>query len=196
MHMNRILLFLLVFVGLVHVASAQNQSIGIRLGDPTGVTYKKYLNRSSAVEFGLGTAATGWNHNYYVKSFHNKKGYNGNIYNSHSVSNIIYLQGRYLLNYPVPVQGVEGKFDWYWGGGAVLKLARVQYYYQNEAPPYNTLIDERTDIDFGPEGIVGAEYKFEDLPFTLFAEVSLMLEIADRPGAFRGFIGTGARYNF
>jgi hypothetical protein len=55
--------------------------------------------------------------------------------------------------------------------------------------------DERTDFDFGPEGIFGAEYTFEDVPVTLFAETSLQLELVDRL-TLRLFAGTGARFNF
>lgn len=194
MSMNRIFLFL-VLACAAQGALAQNRGIGIRLGEPTGVTYKVHLNKSRAVEFILGTASNSWNHNYYEKSFHDRGSYNGRIYNSHHVSNTVFLQGRYLFNYEIPVQGVEGRFDWYWGVGAVLKLASVEYSYQNEAPPFNTFRDTRTDIDIGPEGIGGAEYKFEDLPLTLFAEVGLMLELGDSFG-FRGLLGTGARYNF
>lgn len=192
MRMNKLFVFI-VFFGTAQLAAAQSRGIGIRLGEPTGVTYKNYFARGRAFELGIGTAATGWNSNYYESSFRKRNGaYN---YTSHQVDNIVYLQGRYLLNYEVPVRDVEGRFDWYWGVGAVLKAAQVHYYYTDDTPPY-TFSESRTDIDFGPEGILGAEYKFEDLPITLFAEVSLMMEFADRFGAFRGFIGTGARYQF
>jgi hypothetical protein len=186
---------LLILVGAGQVLFAQNQSIGIRLGEPIGVTYKNYVTKSTAFEFILGTASHGWSSGYYEKSFRNRDSYQGYRYSSHNVNNVVFFQGRYLMNYPIAVQGVEGKFDWYWGVGAALKLARVNYYYQNEQPPHNSYSDQRTDIDFGPEGIGGVEYKFEDLPITLFVEASLMLELGDRFN-LHGLIGTGGRFNF
>ena len=54
----------------------------------------------------------------------------------------------------------------------------------------------RTDIDIGPEGILGMEYTFEQVPLTIFGEFSLFIEIVDRPAALRGLSGVGVRYNF
>ena len=51
------------------------------------------------------------------------------------------------------------------------------------------------DIDIGPEGMIGMEYTFEDVPITVFGEVSLMLELVDRV-TLRPFTGVGARYRF
>jgi hypothetical protein len=192
----RRIIFIAAVACITHAANAQNHSIGVRLGEPTGVTYKNYLNKSRSFELGLGFGSSGWSGNYYEKSFHNKSRYNGYYYTSHSVNNTVYFQARYLLNYPIPVEGIEGRFNWYWGIGGILKVAQVRYYYQNELPPYPGYTDTRTDIDIGPEGIGGVEYKFEDLPFTLFVDASMMLEVADQFGALRGFIGTGARYHF
>lgn len=180
-------------------AGYSQQTIGLRLGEPTGIVYKNYLNyggtKGTSFEFGLGTASNSWNHSYYENSFGDRSAYNGYRYNSHRVSGVVYFQGRYLFNYEIPTHGVDGRFDWYWGLGAVLKVATVKYYYQNDNAPFQTGSDSRTDIDFGPEGILGAEYRFENVPIILFAEFSLMIELADRLGA-RGFVGTGARYRF
>ena len=89
-----------------------------------------------------------------------------------------------------------GKLEWYWGAGAMLKFATVTYTYQLEDSPSNVGNDRRTDIDFGPEGIAGMEYTFDDIPLTLFGDVSLMLEFADRPLTVRAFAAAGARFNF
>ena len=99
MRMNKII-FAIVFIGMVHVAAAQNRGIGIRLGEPTGITFKNYFARGKAIELGIGSAAPGWNHNYYQSSFSKRNSYEGQ-YVSHRVDNIIFLQGRYLLNQEV-----------------------------------------------------------------------------------------------
>ena len=175
-------------------ALAQTQGIGIRLGEPMGVTYKKYFGRSKAIEFGLGSAGPGWNYSYYRNSFESRNQYDDYRYRSHSVQSIVYLQGRYLLHYDIYIQGLEGKWDWCWGVGGMLKLAKVRYRFADDAPPFNET-DTYTDVDFGPEGIIGMEYTFKDVPLTVFGEVSLLLEIVDRV-TLRPFGGAGVRYNF
>lgn len=173
---------------------AQDRAIGLRLGDPTGITYKKYFGRTKAVEFGIGSAIPGWHNTYYRNSFNAHGPYNGFAYRSHTVQSTLYLQGRYLLHYDIYVQGMEGEWDWYWGAGGLLKFSSVQYRFQNNEPPFNES-DTYNDVDFGPEGMVGMEYTFEGIPLTVFGELSLMLEIIDRV-TLRPFSGIGARYRF
>jgi hypothetical protein len=158
-----------------------------------GITYKKYLPQNRAIEFGLGTLTSGWYSQYYENSFSRYKRYDGYRYLSHNVSSTVYLQGRYLFHTDIHIEGMMGELDWYWGLGGMLKFANVDYRYRNENE--EIVRDTRTDIDLGPEGILGMEYTFEDVPITLFGEFSLMMEFADRL-AFRGFSGVGARYNF
>jgi hypothetical protein len=172
---------------------AQDRGIGLRLGTPMGITYKKYLPRDKAVEFGLGTGYTTWYHNYYENSFHDFDRYEGFDYVSHTVRAPLYLQGRYLFHQDIHVEGMVGELEWYWGIGALMKVANVDYRYRDDGV---LITDRRTDLDFGPEGMLGMEYTFRDIPLTIFGEFSLMIEFADRPGALRGYSGVGARYNF
>jgi hypothetical protein len=90
---------------------------------------------------------------------------------------------------------MAGKLGWYWGGGVMLKSAGVEYWYSSIGLN-DAYSDKRTDIDFGPEAIAGTEYTFDDIPLTLFGEVSVLLELADRPLSFRAFAAAGARFNF
>jgi hypothetical protein len=173
---------------------AQDRGIGLRLGAPMGITYKKYLPQNRAIEIGLGTLTSGWYNQYYENSFSKYNRYDGFDYQSHNVNSTVYLQGRYLFHYDIQIEGMMGKLDWYWGLGGMLKLASIDYRYRNENE--EIIRDTRTDIDLGPEGIIGMEYTFEDVPITIFGEFSLMMEFADRPLAMRGFSGVGARYIF
>lgn len=172
---------------------AQDRGIGIRLGNPMGITYKKYLPRNNAVEFGLGTGYSSWYPHYYENSFNHFDRYEGYNYVSHTVKSPLYLQGRYLLQNDIHIEGMMGKLQWYWGVGGIMKIAEVAYRYRD----INNFVvrGTRTDIDIGPEGILGMEYTFEQVPLTIFGEFSLMVEIVDRPG-LRGFSGVGVRYNF
>jgi hypothetical protein len=173
----------------------QNQGIGLRIGNPLGLTYKRYLPNDRAFELIFGTAPGGWNKNYYKNSFKDFDKYDTDVYRSHDVESTVYFQGRYLFDYNIPVEGMVGKLDWYWGAGALLKFAKVNYSYQ-PGDATTILYDTKTDIDFGPEGIAGMEYTFDDIPLTLFGEVSVLLEFADRPLTFRAFAAAGARFNF
>lgn len=185
----------IVSVGLVLGVNAwaQQQAIGIRAGDPVGITYKKYFSGSNAFEFIFGTASRSWHQNYYRNSFNEFDKYEDRRYLSHHVESTIYLQGRYLLHNDIMVDGMEGSWQWYWGAGALLKLAKVEYRFQEDLPPYNIDTDVSTDIDLGPEGIIGTEYTFEDLPITFFGEASLFIELADRPATLRAFGALGMR---
>ncbi|MBX2914072.1 MAG: hypothetical protein KF856_02245 [Cyclobacteriaceae bacterium] len=177
-------------------AMAQQQGIGLRLGDPTGVTYKKYLGRTRAVEFGIGSAPAQWHNNYYINSFEQYPRFDNYRYQNHTVQSTVYLQGRYLFQYNIPVENMEGSLAGYWGAGALLKAAQIQYRFQNREAPFASGRGSVNDLDLGPEGIIGLEYTFQDTPLTVFGETSVFLEIADRPATIRAFGGLGVRYNF
>ena len=181
---------------LVNGVNAQDRSIGLRLGYPLGITYKTYVQSNHAIEFLLGTAPSGWNSHYYEASFDKYNDFDHSSYMSHHVKSSVYLQGRYLFQYNIPVDGMVGKLDWYWGAGAMLKFASVQYHYKSNEPPNNAYYETVTDVDFGPEIMAGMEYTFEDVPITLFGEVSVLMELANRPLVLRGFTGVGGRLRF
>lgn len=195
--MSRVITFIIAFF-LIQAAFGQKRSngIGLRIGEPFGVTYKRYMSPRSSLEFAIGSSPKGWSDAYYRNSFDDYAEYENYNYLSHDVESIIYLQGRLLLNQPILIEGLDGTLDWFYGIGGVLKSARVDYRFQGEEFPFDFESEDRTDVDLGPEGILGMEYFFSDIPLTIFGELSLMLEIGDRPGTFRLFGGAGLRYNF
>lgn len=188
------ILFAFLFAG--YFSFAQKQGIGLRLGDPVGLTYKKYLPQDRAIEFGIGGASAQWHRTYYQNSFDEYSQYDNYRYIGHTLESTIYFQGRYLFHYNIPIEGMEGKLDWYWGAGGMLKIAKIKYKYQDREVNPRTATDVKTDIDIGPEGILGMEYFFEDIPLAVFGEASLLVELADRPGSVRVFGGLGLRYLF
>jgi hypothetical protein len=175
-------------------AQRPKQGIGVRLGDPVGLTYKKYLPRQKAIEFNLGAEPRRWRYDYYRDSFHDHNRYENYHYLSHQVRTNLCLQGRYLMHYDLWIEGMEGKWQWYWGPGGVLKFATINYRYQYA--PGDIRNDQRADVAFGPEGIIGSEYTFEDVPITIFGELSLMIELVDNPAAIQLLGGAGVRVNF
>jgi hypothetical protein len=172
------------------------EAVGLRLGDPVGITYKRYLPGNHAFEAIFGGSPHGWHHAYYQNAFEDYSQYDQYTYFSHTVETAIYLQARYLLQYNIPVEGMIGKLDWYWGVGGLLKFAKVRYRYLNPDANPTTQANIKIDVDLGPEAILGMEYLFEDVPIAVFGEASFAVEILDRPGAFIGLGAVGIRYNF
>lgn len=177
--------------------SGQHESLGVRLGTPTGIVYKKYLsNSTNALEFGFGAQPRGAQQQYYRNSFEKNDSFEGDEYTNHSVKNNLFVQGRFLKQYPWPVEGIEGSFEWYWGVGVLMKVANVNYRYTEQGIPNIQESQTVTDLDLGPELPLGMEYTFEDIPLTLFGEASLFLEIVNRPFVPALYGGIGLRYNF
>lgn len=173
----------------------QKQAVGLRLGNPLAVNYKMYFDNDRAIEFGVGTKPPGLNSSSYYKNSFDHYVDNAD-YLSHDVRSTLYLQARYLFQHDLTIDGIEeGKANWYWGLGAVVKIASVRYGYQERTPPFRALAETKTDIDFGPEGIGGVEYTFEDIPLMVYGEASIMLELADR-FTLRPFGAVGARFIF
>jgi hypothetical protein len=190
-------LILLAFLAICLSAVAQTpvHSVSARLGVPVGLTFKTYTTKKAALEFGIGGGSPYWSKHYYINSFNNISKYEDFRYIDHSVQNTIYLQGRYLKDFPIPTTGMEGALNWYCGAGIVAKFAKVTYRYTNTDAIPPTQTDSRLDINFGPEAILGAEYWLEDTPFSFYGEGSAMLEIFDRVSG-RVFGAVGVRYHF
>lgn len=190
------LLPLLLAIGVTGYSQQSTGALGLRIGDPIAVSYKLVTPTNKAIEFMLGTAPRSWHSSYYENSFDDYSKYDGYIYRSHEVENNIYLQARYLFYYNIPVSGMDGKLEWYWGVGALLKYGRVKYRYWEDEPGFTPGEDTRNNIDLGPDGIGGVEYYFYGLPLSVFGEVSLFMELADRPVTPRMMGGVGARVYF
>lgn len=198
--MSKYLFSLLLLAGFVLTgnqvqAQYYNQGIGLRIGDPLGISYKAYLQNSSAVEFVVGTTSRNRHNTYYKETFKHRDKYEDYTYFDHDVRFTLALMGRYLRHESFPAN-VEGRLDWYYGGGAQLRISNVEYSYFKNNQTSMTSTDELTNVDFGPEGILGVEYELQDYPVVGFAEVSLFMELVDRPLIFRAFGAVGVRYAF
>jgi hypothetical protein len=175
---------------------AQHQSVGLRMGTPTGFTYKKYLaNSAGAIEAAFGTVSPEQHARYYRKSFRHYSEFDNQNYFSHKVNSTLYIQGRYLFQYPWEMSGA-GKYEWYWGIGGLLKLANITYTHFENNGNGSLIKTKKNDIDLGLDLPLGMEYTFEDAPITLFGEVGPFIELADRTGIVQLKGALGIRYNF
>jgi hypothetical protein len=180
-----------------YFSAAQNStnSIGLRLGQPLGMSYKKKFNNNKAFEIILGTGLSNWSKRYYEFSFYREYDRDDYTFRGHEVKNTFFIQGRYIFQNQIQTEGIKGNLEWFWGFGAMLKTAQVQYSFLEKKPPENHLLD-KNDIDLGPEALIGMEYTFNNTPLTLYADISILIEIVNRPAYLRGFSAIGLRYNF
>jgi len=92
-------------------AQEYDGGVGLRLGDPFGITYKNYRDANTAVEFILGASGTNWHTSYYRKSFDRISKFDNFLYDGHRVDYAIALNGRFLWqqNFNEDIDG----FKWY-----------------------------------------------------------------------------------
>jgi hypothetical protein len=178
---------------------AQEHQIGLRLGEPFSITYKTYLDEHFSVEGMIGRGSPN-STPYYRRAFETNRPLSSAVYSGHSVSDAFNLHARIAYNEDITSEFdiSEGTLLAYAGVGAQLRSTRVDYAYftPSTGNQPNFQAESRTNIDFGPEGYVGTEYIFQDLPLSIFAEVGLFLELLDRPGHIKLQGGIGARYLF
>jgi len=167
----------------------KNMAIGLRVGDPTGVTFKKYLGTKAALEFnaGLSTFLSGYDYNYDYDHHVKQYGYYGYGY-SNRVG--LAFQAHYTRLFDIkPVAGLQ----WYAGGGLQLRTISYKYYYWDY---YGNRIDDRaTYVQFGLDALGGAEYTFKDAPFSVFADVNFFINFVHNPNVYIQ-PGIGGRFNF
>ncbi|MEO8591289.1 MAG: hypothetical protein ABI432_18060 [Flavobacteriales bacterium] len=181
--------------------NAQTWGLGFRLGDPSGITVKKYWG-GHAFEVSLGRThvfngpayySGHYDHWYEDQHFD----YPAHEYLNYRASSAIGLQAHYLVQKDVKN---AGGLDWYYGFGG--QIRSLQYYYDyrykpGPGPEWVVVHDEHvTEVDLGLDGVVGIEYKFTDAPIALFLDATLFMEVFDNPFVFWPQMGLGARYNF
>jgi len=190
---------IILFMFLPFLSQAQERSVGLRLGEPFAITYKDFLSDYISFEVMLGSGSVNGN-SYYQRDFENNPPSSSAFYLSHGAKKGVSLHGRLAYNEDfTETFGIEqGYLLGYGGAGVQLRTTQVNYNYANGNPQSSVPIlrEDRTNVDFGPEAFVGAEYYFDDLPLNVFVEAGLFLELLDRVGHMKGQGGLGIRYIF
>lgn len=175
--------------------------VGVRLGDPTGFTAKKYLRQGRAWEYILGRPAGWWyGDGYYRDRFRNKNLPGDTRFDRIRNYNALSFQMRYLFHLDFPdAPGLQ----WYYGFGGQLRISTFDYYYSTFVPtgPGNSgfwrpEVQRGTAFGVGADGVLGMEYTFSEAPISVFLDLNLYLEILERPFFAAGQLGLGVRYNF
>jgi hypothetical protein len=175
-------------------SSGKNFGVGVKLGDPLGLSLKKY-NGNKAFELIIGRSYYYGGADYYGYYYkHDKRFKNGYVYGGYDTrSTPIAIQLHYLIH--KDISSVDG-LQWYYGVGGQLRYATFKYRYWDVNTSYNVQYARVTDFGIGPDGVLGLEYTFNDVPISLALDLDLYMEIIDRPFMFLLQGGLGVRYNF
>jgi hypothetical protein len=187
------------------VKTDASHGIGIKIGDPIGLTYKAYFLDRLGFEIVAGIPTGGLYANFIIDEFNNLEfeGFEGDslLYISHDIGASAALQARFLLHNPLP-SGITGEtgVDWYVGIGFSLRFLDVTYQFQNvsSGDPTDFELGEANEKFFlqGPEITLGFEYALNNLPLTAFAEGNVFLSLGSVSTDLRFLGGLGLRYNF
>jgi hypothetical protein len=180
------------------MAQKSTWGAGLRFGDPTGISIKKY-GAKAAVEFNMGRTYNLYYHNY-EKDFYRYDQYDNRG---------IYVYDKYTVQAPIAVQlhimkqkkikDIKG-MDWYIGAGPQFRSQRLEYFYKEKYGPdkndwrYTSAVHR--NIDLGVDGVIGLEYSFADMPLSIAADATIFMEIFDDPFIPWGQMGVALRYNF
>lgn len=175
----------------VGTSAEKNMAIGVRLGDPSGVTFKKYLGTKAALEFNAGIPTFlfgGYDYAYDYDHHHYQNGYYGYGHTGRPFG--LALQAHYTRLFDIrPVTGLQ----WYAGGGLQLRTLSYKYYYYDNNGYYHE--DRSASVQFGIDALGGAEYTFRDAPFSVFADLTIFVNFVNNPGVYAQ-PGVGGRFNF
>ncbi|MFN3402557.1 MAG: SH3 domain-containing protein [Cytophagaceae bacterium] len=179
-----------------------NWGIGLRLGDPTGLTIKKYLEKS-ALEFSIGRGYMFYGDRYYHRGFDRR--YDHYYYNHPHYERFEYRY--YSASFPLAVQlhyvfqnnfaGVDNLY-WYAGFGGQFRYQSYTYHYRYKYwgnPYWYEGSESYTDIDIGVDGVFGMEFFIPRSNISVFADVTIFTELADS-FQFWPMGGIGGRFNF
>ena len=182
-------------------AAAQDWGIGFRLGDPSGLTVKRYWN-NKAFEVSVGRSYLFTGNKFYNKAY--ERWYDRSDFNydkheflsyAHSVP--VGVQLHYLIQNPV---GKVNGLSWYYGFGAQIRVVGYQFSYRYKVPNDNEWIyvenARASNVDLAADAVLGMEYTFPKAPVSLFVDGTVSMEVFDDPFLFFLQGGTGVRFRF
>lgn len=172
--------------------------VGLRLGDPTGLSVKRFLG-SNAVEFNAGRTAWIYDPEWRFKHYNDFNNYG---YLDGRLRSALSFQLHYLKYKDIQV-GLPG-LQWYYGFGGQLRALTADYHYQYRVYygpgggdyRWERRWEKTTHLDFGLDGVIGLDYTLPKVPISIFVDMILFAEIVDNPFQFQLQGGTGIRYHF
>lgn len=193
----KIILPLLLIIVAIPTFGQQHQ-LGLRVGDPFGITYKTPVSDKFSFEgiLGRGRQSSG---QYYRRTFEDNRPVSSARYFAHQASGALslHVRGVYEESFSEDFDISEGDLVIYAGLGIQFRSVRLDYYYTTPNATTNAteIVESRTNIDLGPEIFLGSAYYLEDLPIAIFVELGFLTEIVDRLH-LKGQGAIGVRYLF
>ena len=178
------------------------QGIGIKVGDPTAITYKFYATEKLAFGLEFGRAASGLYRDLHRDRFETSPVYQDSIYISHNVlsQNVFSASVYYYKEGPRAIKGL----DLYIGVGWQVQFADVRYEYliRDESVPGGAILngdDSPVVFSFqpmGPQATFGLEYAYFSIPISAFVEGGVFYGFDEAQTWLRFQGGVGIRYVF
>jgi len=180
--------------------------LGVKLGDPFAATFKYYPNKHLGVVLDFGKASSGLYNRYYREQFENYQqpdtlspGASVN-YLSHKVKTD--FVGEVKVLYQIDAKKLSDGLQFYVGVGFELKQTALDYDYLYETDPLLGEVENMpgrisvSRFTMGPQGVVGIEYSYFQLPISAFMELEYFVDVYKDPGWTRTQGGVGLRYIF
>ncbi|PCH65206.1 MAG: hypothetical protein COC01_10110 [Bacteroidetes bacterium] len=179
-----------------------NWGVGIRLGDPSGITVKKYKG-GRALEISFGRTAflrdKGYDDRFIDRYYSNKYDYTDFQSLNINTTTPFAIQAHYVIHHDLIIEGLEG-LQWYYGLGGQIRFQSYTYDYryklEGESKWRYATGGVRNNLDIGGDAVLGLQFQIPDTPITVFADLALFMEFIDNPFLFWFQGGLGGRYNF
>lgn len=158
-----------------------NMALGIKLGDPTAISFRKYLSGKSMIELNIGTSPIRYNYANRFDTYYKDRDF---YYDNYQNRRNLVLQARYLLNTPLNVKGMSGLSVFY-GAGVQARFTTLSYNYRYREfwgagkgdYVWRTSTDTRTYTDVGFDAVLGMDWRLPDTPISLFVDCNMYFEL-------------------
>jgi hypothetical protein len=157
-------------------AQEKKWAAGVRLGEPGGLTVRKYLSKGRNLwEFNAGTYGAFWSKKArYRNGDYREIGYSLNL--------------MYLWQDDAPIFR-DRQMKAYYGFGGQFNSRGYQYI-------DNGLFVDTQNLSLGGTAKAGLEYFLDDTPLSFFVEAGLYVEVLPQPVFLHSQGGAGFRFNF
>lgn len=177
------------------------QAIGIKLGDPFGITYKYYPSKRWGIGVDFGRAASGLYSRYYSEIFSDYTQPDtidlgeSVTYYSHKVKSD--WVGELKALYYMDADKISPGLRTYGGLGCEFRSLSINYDYQVRAGGEDQIEEiSRDRFSMGVEAVLGIEYSYFKLPISAFMELEYYIDVIKDPGWRKVQGGAGLRYVF
>lgn len=157
-------------------AQDNNWAVGFKLGEPSGVNFRKYFNNIHALDVTIGT---------YGGVLSNDRNYRSGKYKTTGLS----VQVHYL--WTTPLFNSENVRVYYGLGGQV----NSRNYYPDNKKTLAAPGDREKTISLGGSAIGGVEYFIPDNRISVFLETGAYVELLPRPFYLSPNLSAGIRFN-